>query len=141
MNATPLSPAPGEISLRKADVPSSTGFDAFEAAGDHEEVGDLGVFIDEFFDVRNFDDVFQHDVGAAGDEFGDFVGVLDGHAHDAADILDCGLGTQRVECDDLAHATAADDFWKAFDPDNPARKEAADLRSQALRAVSLRPES
>jgi hypothetical protein len=41
----------------------------------------------------------------------------------------------------LAHATAADDFWKAFDPDNPARKEATELRSQALRAVSLRPES
>jgi tetratricopeptide (TPR) repeat protein len=40
----------------------------------------------------------------------------------------------------LTQATAADEFWQTFDPDNPARKEAADLRSQALRAVSLRPE-
>ena len=41
----------------------------------------------------------------------------------------------------LIQATAADDFWKAFDPGNPARKEAAELRSQALRAVSLRSEN
>ncbi len=40
----------------------------------------------------------------------------------------------------LLQATAADEFWQAFDPDNPARREATDLRSQALRAVSVRPE-
>jgi eukaryotic-like serine/threonine-protein kinase len=33
----------------------------------------------------------------------------------------------------LLHATAADEFWQAFDPGNPARREATDLRSQALR--------
>jgi hypothetical protein len=41
----------------------------------------------------------------------------------------------------LLQATAADEFWQAFDPDNPARKEATVLRSQALRAVSVRPEN
>jgi serine/threonine-protein kinase len=41
----------------------------------------------------------------------------------------------------LTQAIAADEFWQAFDPDNPARKEATDLRSQALRAVSVRPEN
>lgn len=33
----------------------------------------------------------------------------------------------------LLHATAADEFWQAFDPGNPARREPTDLRSQALR--------
>ena len=35
----------------------------------------------------------------------------------------------------LPQATAADEFWQHFDPDNPARKEAAQLRSQALRGM------
>jgi tetratricopeptide (TPR) repeat protein len=35
----------------------------------------------------------------------------------------------------LLQATAADEFWQHFDPENPARKEAAQLRSQALRVA------
>jgi eukaryotic-like serine/threonine-protein kinase len=41
----------------------------------------------------------------------------------------------------LIQATAADDFWQAFDPANPAHLEATELRSRALRAVALRQEN
>ena len=36
----------------------------------------------------------------------------------------------------LAQAGAAEDFWRDFDPENPARKEAAELRSRASRALT-----
>lgn len=36
----------------------------------------------------------------------------------------------------LVEASSADDFWRDFDPENPARKEAAELRSRASREVA-----
>jgi tetratricopeptide (TPR) repeat protein len=36
----------------------------------------------------------------------------------------------------LLQASSADDFWRDFDPENPAREEAAELRSRALRAIA-----
>jgi tetratricopeptide (TPR) repeat protein len=38
--------------------------------------------------------------------------------------------------DALIHATAASDFWRDFDPQNPARKEAERVRSVAQRATA-----
>jgi len=56
-----------------------------------------------------------------------------------------GLALISLEHNDpraaLIEATAADEFWQGFDPDNTARKEASDLRLQALHAVSLRQEN
>ncbi len=36
----------------------------------------------------------------------------------------------------LTQAVTADDFWRDFDPGNPARQEAGELRSEALRAIA-----
>ena len=100
-------------------VHAGVAAEAFEAAGDGEEVLDLGGFVDHLFDVGDFDGVVEADVGAAGDELGDLVGFLDGHAQDAADVLDGGFGAQGVEGYDLADvavlfADVFDDFAAAF---------------------------
>ena len=93
--------------------------ETFEAARDGEEFLDVDAFVDEFFDVGDFYDIVEVDVGAAGDELGDFVGFGDGHAEHAADVFNCGLRSERVERDDLADvavfvADVVDDFAAAF---------------------------
>jgi tetratricopeptide (TPR) repeat protein len=37
----------------------------------------------------------------------------------------------------LVQAGTADDFWRDFDPGNPDRQEAGELRSQAMRAIAV----
>ena len=81
--------------------------EAFEALSDLEEALDLGVVVDDFLDVGDFEGVIKGDVGAAGDELGDAVGFREGYAEDASDVFDGGFGAEGVEGDDLADAAAA----------------------------------
>ena len=87
------------------------------------------------------------DLGRLGDAAGKLQAVLSGEGvpHTMMPVqanAQVGLARLLMLRNDprgaLTYATAAEDFWRDFDPENPARRRAVQMRSAAQHALTVR---